>query len=207
MKLPALLLIIPALLFVNKQDFAALKLKILENNLQLENNDINYIDWSEKRLTWDDFLAEPVRKTDAAALTATHLGFSYNITNNKISYNIICRFDKTKSWGLVKNDWILKHEQGHFDIAEIFARKLFKEVSSYKFNYKSFQKDLDAIYKKVVAEKEVFQEQYDTETNYSRHKKNQEAWLEKIADEINQLQDFASYNPSLQRIKFTKASL
>lgn len=177
--IPALLIFLPAFLLSNKKD------------------DV-YIDWSaEKRLTWEDFQAEPVRKTDAAALTATHLGFSYSVTSNRVSYNIICRFDKTKSWGLVKNDWILKHEQGHFDIAEIFARKLYKAVSSYKFNSRSFQKDLDAIYKKVVEEKEEFQHAYDEETNYSRNKRKQEEWLDRIVVELDQLESHASYNQSL----------
>ena len=57
-------------------------------------------------------------------MTTTHLGFSYNVVNGKVTYKIDCRFEKSKSWGLVKNDWILKHEQGHFDIAEIFAQKI-----------------------------------------------------------------------------------
>ena len=41
-----------------------------------------------------------------------------------------------------KTDYILRHEQGHFDIAEIFARKLNKKMSEYKFNKTTYQKDL-----------------------------------------------------------------
>ena len=100
---------------------------------------------------------------------------------------------KNKSWGLVKNEWILKHEQGHFDIAEIFARQLNKLVNEYQFNKSSFQKDLDAIYKSVVAEKEKFQQQYDDETDYSRIKTKQEEWLKKIEAELNQNRSWAGY--------------
>lgn len=157
--------------------------------------DTDYIEWSaDKRLVWADFKAEPVKNTDAAALTATHLGFSYSFSNNKVNYNIECRFDKTRSWGLVKNDWILKHEQGHFDIAEIFARKLFKSVSAYKFDRRTFQKDLDNIYQTIVAEKEAFQAQYDTETNFSRNKPRQEEWLKKIAMILDEFESFAAYS-------------
>ena len=91
--------------------------------------DAESINWSEeKKLVWEDFKAAPQKNGDVAALTATHLGFAYNVANGKITYDIECRFEKNRSWGLVKNDWILKHEQGHFDVAEIFARKLFKAV-------------------------------------------------------------------------------
>ena len=154
----------------------------------------DHIKWQESRkLTWDDFKAAPLKIGNTAAMTTTHLGFSYNISNGKITYKIDCRFEKNKSWGLVKNEWILKHEQGHFDIAEIFARQLNKLVNEYQFNKSSFQKDLDAIYKSVVAEKEKFQQQYDDETDYSRIKTKQEEWLKKIEAELNQNRSWAGY--------------
>jgi uncharacterized membrane protein YcgQ (UPF0703/DUF1980 family) len=155
----------------------------------------NYINWSPgRKLAWHDFTAEPDKQGDAAALTATHLGFSYSVVSGKISYTIDCRFDKDKSWGRVKNDWILKHEQGHFDIAEIFARKLHKAVSSYQFNRNTFQKDLDAIYTGIVKEKETFQQQYDDDTDYSRNKVKQEEWLKKIEKMLGEFKGFAGYN-------------
>lgn len=158
---------------------------------QLEDD---HIKWQEDRkLTWDDFKAAPLKIGSTAAMTTTHLGFSYNITNGKITYKIECRFEKNKSWGLVKNEWVLKHEQGHFDVAEIFARKLNKSISEYRFNKNSFQKDLDAIYKSVVAEKEKFQQQYDDETDYSRIKAKQEEWLKKIESELKQHKSWAGY--------------
>ena len=154
----------------------------------------DHIKWQDSRkLTWEDFKAAPLKIGNTAAMTTTHLGFSYNISNGKITYKIDCRFEKNKSWGLVKNEWILKHEQGHFDIAEIFARQLNKLVNEYQFNKSSFQNDLDAIYKSVVAEKEKFQQQYDDETDYSRIKTKQEEWLKKIEAELNQNRSWAGY--------------
>jgi hypothetical protein len=154
----------------------------------------DFIKWQENRkLTWDDFKAAPVKLGNTAAMTTTHLGFSYNVVNGKVTYKIDCRFEKNKSWGLVKNDWILKHEQGHFDIAEIFARKLNKSVYEYQFNKSTFQKDLDAIYKSVVDEKEKFQQLYDNETDYSRNKSQQEGWFKKIENDLNQNRTWAGY--------------
>ena len=162
--------------------------------LALSLSDDDYIKWEEnRRLTWDDFKAAPLKLGNTAAMTTTHLGFSYNVTNGIVTYKIDCRFEKTKSWGLVKNDWILKHEQGHFDIAEIFARKLNKSVNEYQFNRSSFQKDLDIIYKSVVDEKEKFQQQYDDETDYSRNKPQQEEWLKKIESELKLNKSWAGY--------------
>lgn len=154
----------------------------------------DFIKWDESRkLTWDDFKAEPMKLGNTAAMTTTKLGFSYNVTNGKVTFKIDCRFDKNRSWGLVKNDWILKHEQGHFDIAEIFARRLNKAVNEYQFNKTSFQRDLDLIYKSVVNGKEVFQQQYDIETDHSRNKDKQEEWFGKIDAELKLHKSWAGY--------------
>jgi Holliday junction resolvase RusA-like endonuclease len=154
-----------------------------------------FISWSEKRkLVWDDFKAAPLQMGNVAALTSTHLGFSYKMSDGKVSYFIECQFEKNKSWGLVKNDNVLRHEQGHFDIAEMFARKLYKELSAYQFNRNTFQKDLDNIYKKIVDEKTKYQQLYDDETNYSQDKNNQEEWLKKIEAELVLLKTWARYN-------------
>lgn len=154
-----------------------------------------FIDWStEKKLSWDDFKGNALKTGDVAALTATHLGFSYNIVNGKISYTIECRFEKNKSWGKVKTNWILNHEQGHFDIAEIFSRKLFKAVSAYRFNRATFQSDLDIIYQKIVEEKDQYQQLYDLETDHSRNKLKQEEWWKKISEDLNDLKSWVNYN-------------
>ena len=162
--------------------------------LLVHQRDDDFIKWQEDRkLTWEDFEAEPVKMGSTAAMTTTHLGFGYSVMNGQVNYKIDCRFEKKKSWGLVKNDWILNHEQGHFDIAEFFARKLNQETSEYKFNRNTFKTDLDAIYKSVVDEKEKYQQLYDDETNYSRNKKKQEEWLKKIEDELKETKDWADY--------------
>jgi len=160
----------------------------------LSQREDDHIKWNENRkLTWDDFKAEPLKMGSTVAITSTHLGFSYSFANGKITYKIDCWFDKRKSWGLVKNDWILKHEQGHFDIAEIFARQLYKSVSEYQYSKTTFQTDLNAIYKSVVERKEKYQQQYDAETDHSRNKTKQEEWLKKIETDLKENKSWTGY--------------
>ena len=77
------------------------------------------------------------------------------------------QFSRNRSWGLYKTDYILSHEQGHFDITEIFARQLNKRMSEYIFNKNTYQQDLQKIYNDIQREKETLQNQYDNETDYS----------------------------------------
>lgn len=152
------------------------------------------INWNAARkLTWADYKGSPDPNSDAAASTTTYLAIEYNIQTNSFGYKIQSRFSRTRSWGLHKTDYILSHEQGHFDIAEIYARKLHKEMSEYQFDKKSFRKDLKKIYDDVTEEKEEFQNQYDRETRHSINKTQQAEWLKKIQDLLLKYQDYADY--------------
>jgi hypothetical protein len=161
---------------------------------QLEDKNEELIDWkSSRRLTWSDYKGKPDPNSDAAATTTSYLGIEYNFANNTVGYKIICRFSKNKSWGLYKTDHILGHEQGHFDITEIFARKLNKETGKYKFNKNTYGKDLQKIYDDIVDEKEELQNQYDKETDFSRNKERQAEWLKKIEKMLDDLEDYSDY--------------
>jgi hypothetical protein len=159
-----------------------------------QSKDEELLDWSASRkLTWNDYKASPEPGSDAAASTTSYLAIEYNITSNSFGYKIQSRFSKTRSWGLHKTNYILSHEQGHFDIAEIFARKLNKEMSEYRFNKRTYQQDLKKIYQDILDEKEKMQNDYDKETNHSIKKEKQAEWLKKIAKMLEENADYADY--------------
>ena len=154
----------------------------------------NMIPWANhNRLTWEDFLCEPKRGTDAVASTSTSLGIAYQLEKGKLNYHISCQFNKEKSWGLLKTDYILAHEQGHFDITEIFARKLYEALQNYEFNKRTFKKDISEIYQSIVRQKEEFQKAYDGETDHSRKRSVQYDWLEKIDNLLVETEVYANY--------------
>lgn len=156
--------------------------------------DAEYIPWiPDRRLSWDDFLCAPKTNTDAVASTSTALGISYQVKNSRLVYQVSCNFSKIKSWGLLKNPYILAHEQGHFDITEIFARKLNQMLQGYQFNRYTYQKDINNIYEGVVKEKETYQLAYDDQTDHSRNKKKQKEWVQRIDALLYQTQPYANY--------------
>ncbi len=159
---------------------------------QIKNEEL--MEWSaSKRLNWTDYKANPNPNSDAAASTSTYLLIDYNIRHDGLTYRIQSLFSKTRSWGLHKSVYILSHEQGHFDIAEIFARKLHKRMSEYIFNKRTYQKDLDRIYNDIVDEKSAFQNRYDKETNHSINKEKQAEWLKIIETLLDEYKDYADY--------------
>ena len=158
------------------------------------NNEDEMIPWrNQRKLSWDDFLSSPQKQGDAVASTSTSLGISYQVKNGELSYTITCHFSKRKSWGLLKTEYILAHEQAHFDITELHARKLYEALYHYEYNPDSFKKDIAAIYERIVKEKEGMQGAYDSETDHSRKKRLQYDWLEKIDSLLAETEPFAAY--------------
>ncbi len=120
----------------------ARQLKTLPTGLDAK-EDKEFIPWTEERmLTWEDFQSRPQRGTEAVASTSTSLGLTYQLSSGNLTYDITCAFSKWKSWGSLKTDYILAHEQGHFDITEIYARKLHAALAAYKLRSRTYQQDI-----------------------------------------------------------------
>jgi len=162
--------------------------------LSPKTEDQEFIPWTpQSRLSWEDFQCSPKRGTDAVASTSTSLGIAYQVTDGQLTYHITCNFSKAKSWGLMKTDYILAHEQGHFDITEIFARKLHESLQNYTFNKKSFRRDINDIYQAIVQQKEEYQKMYDEESDHSRNRNLQYEWLERIQTLLRETEAYAEY--------------
>jgi uncharacterized protein DUF922 len=156
------------------------------------------IEWnSERRLTWSDFRGRVPANAANAALTNTAINVEFGFSNKGMTYSIKCRFDKNKSWVRIKNDLVLGHEQGHFDIAELHARKLNKALKAYKYNGKTASDDVNRIYENVMRQHHDYQSEYDQQTDFSRKVEKQMEWLEKIATELKALEDYRSYTNGL----------
>jgi len=155
-------------------------------------NDTIY--WSPcYKLKWDDFKAKPDTLSKFGAVSNPIIKYHLVSTQKKFTINVICVFIKSKSWSIFKNsDTLLMHEQGHFDIAELFARKLRKCFSEYKFNPVTVAKDIDQLFMINKQERAKMDSLYDKSTNLSRNGKQQMVWNELIKIELNKLKNFAS---------------
>jgi hypothetical protein len=166
----------------------------IEKSINPRGENEEFIPWTfSRRLEWEDFLCTPKNNSDAVASTSTSLGIAYQVEDGELTYSISCNFSKHKSWGLLKTEYILAHEQGHFDITEIFARKLYKALSEYQFNRRTYRKDVNEIYKAIVEEKENMQAEYDGESDHSRNRRIQYDWLEKIDQLLDETAPYANY--------------
>jgi hypothetical protein len=109
---------------------------------------------------------------------------------NSFTYKVICYFNRPISWTKDSDSLGLTHEQGHFNIAELFARKLRKKFLEYKFNASSIKTDLKLMFDNNNKERAKMDALYDKETNFSRDKIKQIYWNKKI---ILLLKKFEAY--------------
>lgn len=156
--------------------------------------DRELIPWNiSGRLKWADFKGTPPGNALNAALTSSSISLGYSSNGESLTFTIGCDFDKSKSWGRVQNDLILTHEQGHFDISEIYARRLNKAMNQYRYNSATVSSDVNAIYQHVMQDLQQRQNEYDAETDHSRNVPVQRKWLSVIDDELTGLEKYAGY--------------
>lgn len=153
---------------------------------------------SDKKLVWEDFKGVP--NIDSAFAAITFSGMSYNFSAEvvnevvKVSYKVKCYFVPSKSWckkAFLNDLELLKHEQLHFDITELYTRKFRKELSKMVFT-KNVNSDIRALYTSINEEKIAFQKQYDIETDHSSNKNVQKSWEKDIQIKLQKTIYFAS---------------
>jgi len=148
------------------------------------------IRWSSNyKLSWNDFKKEAPKNASAAATTASGISYWFSTvgpTNNiEIDYSVDTFFYPDESWyqkGLA-DAHVLGHEQAHFDIAELFARKMRIALASRKFT-KNVKAEIKKIYSRTIKDLNAYQKRYDTETNFSRNKEQQRIWELKIEADL-----------------------
>jgi Bacterial protein of unknown function (DUF922) len=152
------------------------------------------IEWkAERKLVWSDFKAAPDPGMRAAALSGTSIQVDFEFSDLSMNYHIRCAFDQNHSWGRVRNGYILSHEQLHFDIAELYARKLNKALGAYKGRGKKAEKEVNSTYQEIMRSYRHAQEQYDRETDFSINRGQQSNWSAKIKMELNEWRNYGHY--------------
>lgn len=153
-----------------------------------------YITWSaEEKLTWDDFRGAVDQDTRMQAHTASKLKFSWKCDKGELTYTVHAKFDRTLSWKKeLQTDRLLAHEQLHFDITELYARKLKKLLAELKNPCVLPGADVKASAKNLRLEWQTKQDTYDEATNHGQDETAQAEWQQMIADELEMLEAYAS---------------
>lgn len=136
-------------------------------------------------LKWTDFKADVPENTPFSASVSTGMSYKWSYSTSRgvidFRYNIEAKLYRNFSWSIYDKDKeaVLKHEQIHFEITELFARKFRKALEEYEIG-RSIRNDVTKIYENLEKERVAMQLLYDEETEHSIKKEAQLAWENKV---------------------------
>ena len=162
--------------------------EILYSTISTDNNIICYT--PNNKLAIDDFKGTPVENSVAIAITSSGIsfkaGFKKSGSKATLIMTVSCNFDKNLSWMKQhgKNEYILGHEQHHFDITYLSALAFIKKLKRANFTISNYQDKLKTLYTTTMQEMEQLQHQYDGETQNGQLKEEQHDWNKKIDERL-----------------------
>lgn len=148
-------------------------------------------------LTWADFKGKPDQKSPYSA--GTHSGFtysySYTFKDGKSilkSATITAYFVSDRSW--VKpgkqTPTLLSHEQVHFDISELYARKLRAAIDQVEMSTEDSQSIVQGLFREYTGKREQEQRRYDLETDHGKNRAEQLKWEKQIKQRLLHYSDY-----------------
>jgi hypothetical protein len=153
--------------------------------------------WSSKKLEWSDFqednstvrygntLARTYWKINVGEIDTTAHALKGGMTVNVVAYFIPSRSYVRRDIKGSKS--VLAHEQLHFDIAEVFARRLRKELSQTRVTPKNYERVVGKIKRRMFSAAQKMQEDYD-----ETHKQRWQEWVDKVNTWLDELKDYQS---------------
>lgn len=162
----------------------------------------SFIDWQKDVLTPSSFTIIPDNTDTGKAGAAVKARFLYhyyvkpksNGAPSQVNFSVRTILAQEGTWmkaGLVKDTSLLRHEQTHFDLAELYARKITKAIAEKKAS-KNIKEELLNITSLFGAELEKQQKLYDEQTEHGLKKQEQAAWQEFITQELEKHEAYAS---------------
>jgi hypothetical protein len=156
--------------------------------------------WSAgRRLRWSDFAsAAPQQAGDEGALTAYSIFYGVRCAGEAFEFRAVAGFLPHESW--VRSDVVadravsermLRHEQTHFDLTEVFARRLRKAFSDLYEPCRRADTDLDGLASQYLRAERTEQQRYDDETHHGLAAAEQATWDRKTAADLASLASYA----------------
>lgn len=155
--------------------------------------------WSAtRRLAWTDYHATPPPRRDVSALTSYALSFDNDCDGGTYHVRIVAAFLQEKSWVdpavLTQPDvsrLMLEHEQTHFALAELHARKMRKAIAALTEPCRMTEEQRRAIVAPFVDEDRATQRRYDRETSNGRDMRWQAEWIRNVSIQLEALKRYA----------------
>ena len=183
------------LLYLSIVSYVDVKIYSSKDKLERKANEILWK--KDVKLNWGNFQGIPDTTSSHSASTSSGIDFSYIEQGIYISFDFSTYFDQSKSWIKIQDQThrLLAHEQLHFDISELTARKIRRDCFEFKTESKSFDAVVNIV-KDIYAKNNLFKkslnQQYDLETEHGTVVEKQIEWEKNITSELTSLNKYSS---------------
>jgi len=175
--------------------FFSMLLFVFAASLSLSPINLSYeIEWCRQRnISWEDFWGKPDSSSRYSAISATYIQEKHKCDyRNRFTFSVRSVFLKTQSWSTDKKSAkLLHHEQLHFDLTEVYARKLRKVFSELDNPCQMSKTQVKSIIDNLYDEMEKAHNLYDHETVHGLRTNRQEFWTKIIGEALFELDSFA----------------
>ncbi|MCW3077827.1 MAG: hypothetical protein JWO32_2436 [Bacteroidetes bacterium] len=177
-------LILFTLSAVSQQSALSPKIKKLKNDT---------IIWRpDSLLHKEDFKAKAKSKVGPLGYSAIGIFLYPTESGGELLFNVEALFVKSKSYITQFSEYVLRHEQIHFNICELYARILRQRISETNFKkVKDISNEIRKLYIKISDEHNKEQNAYDKDTNHGLNSAKQKDWEDDINNRIKALDKFS----------------
>ena len=142
------------------------------------------IEWNADRpLLWKDYAYIHLRREGKMAMTSVKHTVKGYMRSGVPEFDIKVVFETNNSWTTdTTNVELLEHERLHFDIAELFRRKIQDKITLLQKDKEKSAPVYRAEIKAVLKEFNLFSRKYDKESRNGNDKEEQERWQEMVAE-------------------------
>jgi len=157
-----------------------------------------YIEWNEQRpLSWSDYryIPQEGRGNGVYALTTVFHSVRGGIKNGKPNFQVKVLYVRKKSWTTtLGNAELLAHEKLHFDLAELYGRKIRKQLASLEQQGEARMKTYKANIERLLNDFKITSKTYDEETLHGKIAEAQQEWEEYVSYELARLNKYININ-------------
>ena len=153
------------------------------------------IRWSASRpLRVTDFQGRPRPGQTHAALTSANINTGATCRDNIFAGTAQASFSLATSWvrdPARMTPALLRHEQLHFDIAEVYARRLRQQLAALHLPCDQLGDRFNRLSQAAYAAWQKAGDDYDRDTNHGLQHEQQAQWAAQVRQQLLDLADFA----------------
>ena len=155
--------------------------------------------WSRKEPpSWKDFRGPARRGTTTAAQTSSGVTYLIQCRSSHLGFAVLATFSPRESWvrpdipgNSAASRQSLRHERTHFDITELFARRLRRALAAAERICPGREDNVRKMFDGLADDSRHEQERYDRETAHGMSRDAQARWERLVRARLDSLARYA----------------